>query len=193
MPMPNQHAARLVDPSKFKEGSFRTKEIVKGITIIMGKLAGGDGSMVTQTYRFDKDTFTAAEEKKWLKDNDVKPISFEAAEETKMDLKGDDMDKSKLEALQSSLNQIVDVFGENVKANRRNNADDQQRLQTIHDMSNEMGAQCGAAKVAHRFSSADMKMLQGVHDTAVNMGAVCKTAAKSESLQDKIEAVRNAF
>jgi hypothetical protein len=81
MPYPNWHAARVRDPSQFEKDSFRTKAIAAGVTIIMGRLKG-ESTMTTQTYRFDKDDFTVAEAKKWLKDNDVKYISFEPASET---------------------------------------------------------------------------------------------------------------
>ena len=78
MPYPNQHAARIADPDSFIKDSFRTKEIAPGITLILGKKTGG-GSMETQAYRFDKDTFTEEEARKWLKDHDIHPISFEKA------------------------------------------------------------------------------------------------------------------
>lgn len=78
MPYPNWHAARVKSPSAFEKDSFRTKAIDNGITTIMGRLRGSD-TMTIQTYRFDKDDFTAAEAKKWLADHDVKYISFEAA------------------------------------------------------------------------------------------------------------------
>jgi phage I-like protein len=83
MPYPNFHSARIKEPSEFKSDSFRNKTITDGIEIIIGKLKDGDDSMVTQAYRFDKTKFTADEAKKWLKDNKVDYISFEAAKEEK--------------------------------------------------------------------------------------------------------------
>jgi HK97 family phage prohead protease len=83
MPYPNFHAGRVRDSDDFIEDSFRTKEIAPGVTIIMGKLKNGDDKMVVQTYRFDKDKFTVAEAKKWLKDHDIKTILFEPASEEK--------------------------------------------------------------------------------------------------------------
>lgn len=82
MPYPNEHAARMKDPALFIDGTMRSKSIADGIRIIMGKLKkdGMGGSMTTQAVRFDKDKFTAAEAKKWLKDHDLVPIAFEAAE-----------------------------------------------------------------------------------------------------------------
>ena len=78
MPFANQHSGRVVDPAKFQEDSFRRKNIAPGVDIIIGKLYGED-TFTTQTYRFDAAKFTPEEAKKWLKDNNVKYISFETA------------------------------------------------------------------------------------------------------------------
>jgi len=81
MPYPSEHSARIKDPGDFIADSFRSKSVATGIRIIIGKLKNGDGSMVTQAYRFKSDQFTVEEAKKWLKDHDVKYISFEPASE----------------------------------------------------------------------------------------------------------------
>ncbi len=83
MPYPSEHAARLVEPSKFEEGSFgRTNnKFGAGIHAIFGRLKGEDTATL-QSIRFDADKFTVAEAKKWLKDHDYKPIKFEPATET---------------------------------------------------------------------------------------------------------------
>ena len=81
MPYRGVHAARVIDPSKFKKGSFRRIQIGdanSGIYAIVGKLEG-ETTMTLQTYRFNSDKFSVAEAKKWLRDNDVKIISFEKA------------------------------------------------------------------------------------------------------------------
>lgn len=54
---PNQVRIRAKNPDGFVSDSFRTKVIddAKGISIIVGKLKEGDGSMVLQSYRFAKD------------------------------------------------------------------------------------------------------------------------------------------
>lgn len=80
MPYPNEHAARIIDPAKFEQDSFRRKNIADGIDIIVGKLIGED-TLTTQAYRFKKDKFTASEAKQWLADNNVEYISFEEASE----------------------------------------------------------------------------------------------------------------
>ena len=82
MPYPNEHAARIVNPDEFIDGSFRRKVISQGITIIVGKKKEDSGSMVTQAYRFNIRYFSAAEAKQWLSDHDIDFMTFEAAKET---------------------------------------------------------------------------------------------------------------
>lgn len=77
-PFPNEHAFRILEPSKFQEGSFRRKNISTGIDIILGRLKG-ETTMTTQAYRFKKDNFTFAQAKKWLRDHDIKWILAEEA------------------------------------------------------------------------------------------------------------------
>lgn len=79
MPFPTEHAARLRQPGDFDPKSFRRKKITGGVTLILGKLKGGGGSMVAQSVRFEKGTFTPDQARKWLKDHDYSPVSFEAA------------------------------------------------------------------------------------------------------------------
>lgn len=82
MPYQNEHAARIIDPAKFDPDSFRRKEIAAGVNIIIGKLKG-ETTMTAQAYRFDNAKFTPDEAKKWLKDNNIKNISFEPSMEEK--------------------------------------------------------------------------------------------------------------
>lgn len=49
-----------------------------GIMIYGGRLRA-TGKSATQSYRFPKDKFTAAQARKWLKDHKIKFISFERA------------------------------------------------------------------------------------------------------------------
>ena len=69
---------------------------------------------------------------------------------------------------------MIRLFSD-VKTGKRNNADDQKRIQTIHDMTNEMGVRCGEAnaKSGARFSKEDKVMVETLHDHAVNLGADC--------------------
>lgn len=78
MPYPHEHAARIRNPDDFEPNSFRSKTIAKGIRIILGRLKG-QKTLTAQAYRFDASQFTAEEAKKWLKEHDIKYISFESA------------------------------------------------------------------------------------------------------------------
>lgn len=80
MPYPNEHAARVINPDFFEPDSLRSKELKDGIRLIVGKLKGGNGSMITQAYRFSVDNFTIEQAKKWLEDHKIKFIKFEPAE-----------------------------------------------------------------------------------------------------------------
>lgn len=81
MPYPNEHAARIKDPSGFVDGSFRRKQIKQGIAVIVGKEKDGDGSMVAQAYRFNIRYFSASDAREWLKEHDIQYSSFEPAQE----------------------------------------------------------------------------------------------------------------
>lgn len=85
MPYPNEHAARVRDPDAFQPNSMRSKSIEKGVRIIIGRLTG-ETTTTTQAYRFDKNEYTAAEAKKWLKDHNIVYLSFEAAIENLIEL-----------------------------------------------------------------------------------------------------------
>lgn len=82
MPFLNEHSARLIDPARFEQDSFRRKNIAPGVDIIVGKLYG-DKILTTQTYRFDASKFTPEQAKKWLKDNKVDNISFEESKSSR--------------------------------------------------------------------------------------------------------------
>lgn len=62
---------RIRDPSAFEEGSFRTIELpgTDGIKMVVGKLRGGDGSMVAQSLIFPKDRWTKEEAQAWVRDH----------------------------------------------------------------------------------------------------------------------------
>ena len=77
-PYPNEHAARLKDPSQYD--SFRRENDAggPGIDFIYGIK---DGTSEIQAIRFDKNQYSVAEAKKWLESHDFKPILFEEATE----------------------------------------------------------------------------------------------------------------
>lgn len=91
-PYPNEHSARLQDPEKFETKSYRrtkggllngSKKVPTTISIIWGKLKEKakvtDPPLIAQALRFPKKDWTVAKAKKWLTDNEVKFIEFEAA------------------------------------------------------------------------------------------------------------------
>jgi HK97 family phage prohead protease len=104
MPYKNEHAARLRDPDDFDPDSFRrTKggklynsiDVPKTIGIIWGKLKGKaepEDPPLPQALRFPTKDWTAGEARKWLKDNKIKYISFEPAEEKKAEGAGTSRD-----------------------------------------------------------------------------------------------------
>jgi hypothetical protein len=79
MPFPSEHAARIHDPSAYT--SFARKTLTPGIDAIFG--IKKDGKSEIQAYRFDRKRFTPAMAKKWLKDHDIKPMTFEDASNKK--------------------------------------------------------------------------------------------------------------
>jgi len=81
----NQYRFRVKNPNLFEEGSFRTKILKDGVSIIVGKLKNGSNSTVVQAYRFDKKFFKdISEVNSWLKRNNVSKNSFD--EFTKRDI-----------------------------------------------------------------------------------------------------------
>jgi hypothetical protein len=58
-----------------------------------------------------------------------------------------------------------------LKIGGRHSADDRKKLQAIHDMTGEMGANHYMMK-----SGTMSSMLQIIHDQSVNLGAICGTA-----------------
>lgn len=62
---------RVRNPNDFVRSSFRTKALsgVLGVKLIVGKLKNGDGSMVAQSYLFDKTKWTRSKAREWIKDH----------------------------------------------------------------------------------------------------------------------------
>ncbi len=78
MPYPNEHSARILSPGSCTE-KYRRKDIAPGISLVLCQLKANTEKWATQTYRFKKDKFTAAQARKWLKDHDIRYTLFEAA------------------------------------------------------------------------------------------------------------------
>lgn len=83
-PYPNEHAARLNEPSKYVSFRRENDKFGPGISVIWGITK--DKKVEIQAIRFNAEKFTVAEAKKWLKDHDYKPILFEPAKEKSCEL-----------------------------------------------------------------------------------------------------------
>ena len=79
MPYLNEHAARVRQRGRFQKETMRSKQIAKGLRIIIGKLKPRGASMVTQAYRFRKDVWTPAQARKWLREHQIQFIRFDPA------------------------------------------------------------------------------------------------------------------
>jgi HK97 family phage major capsid protein/HK97 family phage prohead protease len=77
-PYPQEHAARLRDPSNYDRFRRRNNAAGEGIDFIFGIKTGESGADL-QAIRFRLSRFTAAEAKQWLREHDYKPLQFEAA------------------------------------------------------------------------------------------------------------------
>ncbi len=76
MPFPNEHAARVVSPSRCGE-EFGRQTLSTGVIRLACK--DKSGKWITQAYRFKKSSFTAAEACAWLSSHKIKFILFEPA------------------------------------------------------------------------------------------------------------------
>lgn len=83
MPFPNEHAARLKDPGKFKRFRRQKNKGGQGVDFIFGVTP--EGKTEVQAVRFAKTKFTVPEAKKWLKEHKMKSIMFEPAAEKRGD------------------------------------------------------------------------------------------------------------
>ncbi len=79
MPYPNEHAARLKDPKQYDEFRRSNNKFGGGIHAIFGIKTKPKRVSELQSIRFDKNKFTVAQAKKWLRDHNYKPIRFEPA------------------------------------------------------------------------------------------------------------------
>ena len=80
-PYPNEHSARLEAPGKYDEIRRQNDKFGPGIHAIFGIITGPPRKSELQAIRFDKDKFTVAEARAWLREHDYKPIAFEPASE----------------------------------------------------------------------------------------------------------------
>jgi len=90
-PYPNEHSARIKSPDLFDKETFRrtpdgtiygSKKVPATAAVIWGKLKGSAApadNPIPQAIRFPTKNWTVTQAKKWLKDNNIKYIRFEAA------------------------------------------------------------------------------------------------------------------
>ena len=78
-PYPSEHSARISDPGQYDEFRRENYKFGSGIHAIWGIKTKPKRIVELQSIRFDAKKFTVAEAKKWLKDHNYKPISFEPA------------------------------------------------------------------------------------------------------------------
>jgi hypothetical protein len=91
MPYPHEHAARLAEPSEFKEGSFRTIHPKPGVNVIIGKKKG-EKKTSAQAIRYKKGKVPVSKARASAKKHHA--ISFTPAKKTK-DASESAMDTSK--------------------------------------------------------------------------------------------------
>jgi hypothetical protein len=77
MPYPNEHSARMKDPSRYVRFRRENDKFGSGIHAIWGVTSEGTAEL--QAIRFDADKFTVAQAREWLQEHGHKPILFEPA------------------------------------------------------------------------------------------------------------------
>lgn len=110
MPYPNEHSARLKSPDmshirvrRTKGGKLYGKKVPATIGIIWYiTKKNGKEIPIAQSLRFPIKSWTVAKAKKWLKDNEIKYIKFEAAVPEKV--------KKNLEEIQVVLKEIGEMI-----------------------------------------------------------------------------------
>ena len=78
MPELAEHSARIISPDSCTK-NYGRQTLATGIIRVACTLKANPTKWATQSYRFKKSNFTAAEARKWLKDHDIKYTLFEAA------------------------------------------------------------------------------------------------------------------
>jgi len=76
MPYPNEHAARINDPGKYKRMRRQNNKFGPGIHAIFG--IPEKGAIELQAIRFDRSKYTPKQAQKWLKEHDYKAMLEEA-------------------------------------------------------------------------------------------------------------------
>jgi HK97 family phage major capsid protein len=93
-PYPNEHAARLKDPSQYDSFARDNDALGDGIDAIYGIK---EGISELQAIRFDAERYTPEQAREWLDEHDFEPLEFEEAIEEKEDSMSSDVDKHPVE------------------------------------------------------------------------------------------------
>ena len=93
MPYPNEHSFRIADPGKFERIRRENDKFGKGVDVLWG--VKGENVEV-QAIRFNKDKFSFAEAKQWIKDHDYHPIESEEATGKELKKGGEIMERKDL-------------------------------------------------------------------------------------------------
>jgi hypothetical protein len=81
MPIPSEHASRQNSPDKYERVRRQNDKFGDGIHVIWGVLENGDTEV--QSIHFDKNKFSPADAKQWLKEHDYKQNLEEASGDKK--------------------------------------------------------------------------------------------------------------
>lgn len=124
-PYENEHAARLEDPAKYEKFRRQNNKFGEGVHAIWGILK--TKKVELQAIRFSKDKFSVAEAKKWLKDNEYKPIKFEAAKAYLDELEARIVELEKtVESLPGQLEEITKMVKDTIRDTAKKGTDDSQ-------------------------------------------------------------------
>lgn len=106
-PFPNEHAARLRPPGRYKRFRRENNKFGTGIHAIWG-VRKTDEKVELQAIRFSKSRFTTAQARKWLRDHDHSVILFEPASGQSNQKEGGGEVKYKLNIKQNSrINKVI--------------------------------------------------------------------------------------
>lgn len=113
MPLPTEHSARLENPDKYIRFRRENDKFGKGIHAVWGILK--NGKVELQSIRFDKTKFTVEQAKKWLKEHDYKPISFEPASGKSQKGEGETEMKMEIKVFDFKLNEVKEIERNGIK------------------------------------------------------------------------------
>jgi len=111
MPYPNEFAARINEPGKYKDIKRENNKFGQGIDVIWGITE--EGKTEVQAIRFNKKKFSSEEVNSWLKKNKYSPIKVEAPSQSN-DAMQEAILYDKLGAIQVDIDQ-VDFVPINIK------------------------------------------------------------------------------